>query len=791
MPSQCYDKTPTKYLNLLPIFNEDFIPNSSSDSYSEDSGSDYIPPFQSPTSDNCNSSEVFSDISDLNIDQFVNEDEYNLCEPSTSFTDPNEKQNLQKQVIDSEKKIKKGYNFTGSVEISKKKQLNNKRCWDKIDNCIFCEKNVTNFTRHIIRNHSTEMEVARYLSLKKGSKDRKKLADELRKRGNFLFNIGGEQKIKPVRRPNMFSVTSDATQYLPCKYCYGLYKRLYLFRHIKHCKSKISEPKQGRNNRAQADAHNILLAFTDNDTQLVNEVFPRMAVDAISTVAKTDHLIKAFGSRYLKCHKEKHLINVVSQKMRTLARLVIQMKVEVPGIKSLQDYLVPKYFDYIIKCTKIVAGYDTSTDTFGSPSVVLKMGSSLKQCCDIAEFNLLKNCDNLVLDEQQRNIQHSIINLRSIIDKQWSYEVSTNASKEMYQKKWNKPAYLPLTSDIMLFRNHLIDIQNQCVKALKIDFNNLKAYKELQESILAQLILLNRRRSGEVQRIFLETYISAPSEVSQEEVESSLSEMERHLTHQFKRIVIRGKRGRGVPILFTPSLQKSIKLLLETRKVTNYIDKKNTYLFALPNSMSCLRGSDAIRKLSKDCGAKNPENLTSTRLRKQVATVAQLLNLSESDIEQLATFMGHSKEVHKQFYRLSESTFQVAKVSKLLLMMEKGQGQEYRGKSLDEIDINIDSLVTDIEESSDEEIDHSEKKIPLMASTKNNKPEEKKHVRVSWSEEEKKVTREYFQKHILLNKAPKKEECNALKIKYPQLFENKPWKKIKTFIHNVYNKTKK
>jgi len=185
-------------------------------------------------------------------------------------------------------------------------------------------------------------------------------------------------------------------------------------------------------------------------------------------------------------------------------------------------------------------------------------------------------------------------------------------------------------------------------------------------------------------------------------------------------------------------------LLLETWKVTNYIDKQNTYLFALPNSLGCLRGSDAIRKLSKDCGAKNPENLTSTRLRKQVATVAQLLNLSESDIEQLAAFMGHSKEVHKQFYRLSESTFQVAKVNKLLLMMEKGQGQEYRGKSLDEIDINIDSLVTDIEESSDEEIDHSEKKMPLMASTKNNKPEEKKHVRVSWSRKRKKRQENIF-----------------------------------------------
>lgn len=59
----------------------------------------------------------------------------------------------------------------------------------------------------------------------------------------------------------------------------------------------------------------------------------------------------------------------------------------------------------------------------------------LKQCCDIAEFNVLKNCPNLVLDQTQNNIQMSIKNMRSIIQNPMSYEVSTNASKEIYQKK--------------------------------------------------------------------------------------------------------------------------------------------------------------------------------------------------------------------------------------------------------------------------------------------------------------------------------------------------------------------
>lgn len=377
--------------------------------------------------------------------------------------------------------------------------------------------------------------------------------------------------------------------------------------------------------------------------------------------------------------------------------------------------------------------------------------------------------------------------------------------KRYYKKKWNKPAFLPLTSDIQLFRNHLIHVQNVSIQELKNNPNNQKSFKNLEESVLAQLILLNRRRSGEVQRLFINTYLTAPTEISQEEVDLSLSEIERQLTKQLKRIVIRGKRGRGVPILFTPTLQKTITFLLKTREVVDFIDKKNSYLFALPHSINCIRGSDVIRKLSVDSGAKNPENLTSTKLRKQVATIAQILNLSDGDLEQLSTFLGHSKDVHKQFYRLSESAFQVAKVSKLLLMLENGRGQEFRGKNLDEININVDALVSDVEDYSSEDdkplesedannekVQNMKKKIPnkiksVPLSKNNILPDPRKFVRVPWTEAEKKVTTEHFQKHILLNKVPKKEECEELKKKFPEIMKNKPWKKIKTFIHNINN----
>lgn len=62
--------------------------------------------------------------------------------------------------------------------------------------------NVTNFTRHITRNHETKMEVARYHSFKKGSKERQLLADQLRNGENVLCNVGAEEVIQPIRMPN-------------------------------------------------------------------------------------------------------------------------------------------------------------------------------------------------------------------------------------------------------------------------------------------------------------------------------------------------------------------------------------------------------------------------------------------------------------------------------------------------------------------------------------------------------------------------------------------------------------
>lgn len=178
----------------------------------------------------------------------------------------------------------------------------------------------------------------------------------------FFNNIGGAPKIKLVRRPNEFVEPSTAKNYLPCKFCFGQFKKNYLGRHIKKCSLKKDEIGSKRKN-IQANAQSLLLAFSSEDTRLVEEVFPRMAPDEITLVVKNDPLIRAFGTRYIKCHREKHLIAVVSNKMRELERFLLAMRESEKNCQSLQDCLKPELFDKIINCTKVVPKYECESLT--------------------------------------------------------------------------------------------------------------------------------------------------------------------------------------------------------------------------------------------------------------------------------------------------------------------------------------------------------------------------------------------------------------------------------------------
>ncbi|XP_055955291.1 uncharacterized protein LOC130012119 [Patella vulgata] len=129
----------------------------------------------------------------------------------------------------------------------------------------------------------------------------------------------------------------------------------------------------------------------------------------------------------------------------------------------------------------------------------------------------------------------------------------------------------------------------------------------------------------------------------------------------------------------------------------------------MKSSEGHIRGSDTLRDFSTSCGAKYPDLLKSTKLRKQIATLSQILNLKENELDILANFLGHDIRVHREFYRLPDETLQTARVSKLLIAMESGNFSTHQGKSLEEIVVNPEEEVElDAEQSEGEDVSDSE-----------------------------------------------------------------------------------
>ena len=120
------------------------------------------------------------------------------------------------------------------------------------------------------------------------------------------------------------------------------------------------------------------------------------------------------------------------------------------------------------------------------------------------------------------------------------------------------------------------------------------------------------------------------------------------------------------------------------------VHSDNIYLFATPTKGSDrpLRGNDCMNNVLKVVeGLKYPERIRSTELRKYCATVSQIADLSENDLRWLAEHLGHNIDVHREYYRLRESTVEISKVSRLILAIDEGKASQMIGKRLSEISV--------------------------------------------------------------------------------------------------------
>lgn len=560
-----------------------------------------------------------------------------------------------------------------------KKKTDGGRLYNKKYYCLFCSKPFSKMARHLESKHKDMPEVARAVAFPKGSKERRLQLSFLRNKGNRCHNAqvlkGGtgtviprQQTIAPVR----------ASDYLHCVNCAAYLKRKSLWRHMQRChlNQQIKGMKPGKT-RVQS-----LCAYAEPVPDSINAKFWKMVLemheDEITNVVRKEKIILKLGQHLFNKHGHdvtKH--EYIRQKMRETGRLVLQGRKN-GKLKEVSDFFIPANFPHVIEAVHSVAGLNEETSTYKAPSLALKLGHNLKKMANIIECEAMMSGDKNTLSNVQA--------FKQICDTKWSECVSSQALRNLSEAKWNSPQLLPFAEDVKKMHQYL-DSQSKEYQTKLEEEPSIKHWAELAKVTLCQVILFNRRREGEVSKMSLNSFILRDTSSTHPDVELALSDLEKSLCKYFQRIEIRGKRGRKVPILLTPDMVTSMELLVKTRRNCDVLDE-NMFMFGRPQALSHFRGSDVIRQIARSCGAEHPAALSSTRLRKHMATMSKVLNLKDNEMDDLADFLGHDIRVHRQYYRLPEGTLQLAKISKILMAMERGQLSEFKGRNLDEIQID-------------------------------------------------------------------------------------------------------
>ncbi|XP_070411294.1 uncharacterized protein [Nothobranchius furzeri] len=628
----------------------------------------------------------------------VSEEEYvpdsvSSSSDSDKLSDKKLPQREQFEVQEEEMSLK----TTARTEDAENIQSSSVSSTEKKNYCFVCDKPQSKLARHFQVHEKTHAEVAEVLALPINSKMRKLKLDRLRNKGNCKHNSevykSGSGLLKIKRKPKKIY---DLNQYVHCTYCQGLYLRKHFWRHAHKCKAKPLQDEQ-ESGRVLTLASMVDSSLCQQISQSVWKLLSVMRDDEVATAVRSDFNILQLAQSFFNKHGQdptKH--EYIRQKIREVGRLLLILRKDY-SVYNLEEAVRPSNFHTLVQAVKKVSGFDEEKHSFQTPSLALKLGHSLHKICDII------NCKALMTGDCE--LKKSTQAFKKLYSTKWSELVSHTALTTLDDKHFNKPSTLPFTEDVKRLHQHLEKVGNSASETLKCD-PSPQAYGELCKTTLSKIILFNRRRGGEVSKMHLSAFAMRDTSPLHKDVALGLSQFEQKLCAHFSRVEIKGKRGRKVAVLLSPDMVEAINILISRRQECG-VPQKNPFLFARPHCLTPFRAQDCLRLYSNQCGAQRPDLLRSTQLRKHVATLSQVLNLKNHELDQVADFLGHDIRVHREYYRLPEATTQLAKISKLLIALDKGALSDLQGKTLEEIEIEDELDLTDSdggEESETEEL---------------------------------------------------------------------------------------
>ncbi|KAK6191260.1 hypothetical protein SNE40_002994 [Patella caerulea] len=543
----------------------------------------------------------------------------------------------------------------------------------------------------------------------------------------------------------------ELKEYGPCPGCYLWLNHKLLRKHKNVCVAKCDFSKS-----ASLITQSKIISgriHTSPSQTLLNEVFSSMNMDMIGTVAREDPLIVELGNQWIQKNVGNRLKRgaYTGQIMRLCARLLINLREITPITEEpiFWNYLKASFFDDIVEATLKTANA-ISEDNLEKPSNACKLGFDIKKL-----INGKIGISIMTNDEPSRKEAEDLLKTMEIFG---GTRVAKLSNVILEQRKYEKHKQLPNPDDIEELNKSL-----ECsLKGLDLTTTTLENFTNVVEMVEAKLVIYNRRRVGELEAIRLADYENRKKGEAPHHLVGQLSEFERKILTEQEVMTVRGKTGRGVPVIL-PAITKAPLSYLTDSSVRSAcgISSKNVYVFA-GKGEGVIRAYNSVLKACSRAPLKSPQLITSTNLRKYMATVTQVFDLKPNEMNWVLDHLGHSMDVHKIHYRASSEILEKTQIAKLLLLQDSNQIGKYKNMSLK--DIQIEDLVMDdqvqspVTEDFDKQV-FEESQMDSDCEEIKDKRKPAVSIKVKWTPEEDEEIKQLFKKCILKKKRLSPKDC--------------------------------
>ncbi|XP_061788026.1 uncharacterized protein [Nerophis lumbriciformis] len=626
------------------------------------------------------------------------------------------------------------------------------------NHCLFCAKAVFKMARHLQRAHSHRAEVAAAIQLPKGTRERQKAWNRLMNEGNFVHNKHvlktGEGQLAPRKRPR---ITGKAQDFLHCLHCRGLFRKKSLTCHMRRCPERKKKDNEARIRQERVETRCALQAIGDLGISLgFRAVLSQMNYDDVTRLILTEPVMLQYGEDMFKHYgPAPKRQEYMRQNLRQMARLVLEAWKNTP-LKKLEDFFLPDNFQHVVSAVNVLAGHDPASKTYCTPSLAIKLGYSLQKVCLIVQERALKFGDASLVE--------STNDFLVVYRKEWNKMISSGALLELRKTKSISKQKVPDVQAVKQLNFHVEKVHILAEKKLRAA-PSAETYGALARVILARIVLFNRRQSPEVSLMPLTALKSCKKPNPQDNLDISVCELERSMCRVLTRIEIRATSGRMVPVILKSSFLATLELLASVRKVCG-VPAKNPYLFGRPHTLSAYRASRCILVFAKDSGAKDPDKLSSIKIRKHHAAMLHLINLNAQEAEQILGPVNCVKSLREN-----------------LSLELKDVGLDSEGQHLARLQFGgaWPGQWENCESSRGASGASVINCIPSRRARNKGSQIQSKH---KWSEAEVHAVERHMMPLICGHKVPQKEDCIRCLNAEPQALGTRSWKGVKDYVRN-------